>query len=282
MNPLKLDQQLRGFLAEDIGYGDRTAEALFTVERAEAVIVAKGEGIFAGTQVVNQLYALLDSDIEVELFVGDGEQVKRGQQLARFIGPVKSLLSGERVLLNLLQRMSGIATLTAKAVEELGDPSIRICDTRKTAPGLRIFDKFAVRVGGGANHRFGLDDAVMLKENHIAACTSIAAAIEKARAYAGPMAKIEVETTTLDEVKEAVAAQADVIMFDNATPEAIKTYLAYVPAGIKTEASGGITMANLRQFANTGVDFLSLGFLTHSVVALDLSMLIKKGEGQWK
>ncbi|MFP7286102.1 carboxylating nicotinate-nucleotide diphosphorylase [Shouchella clausii] len=282
MNPLKLDQQLRGFLAEDIGYGDRTAEALFTVERAEAVMIAKGEGIFAGTQVVNQLYALLDSDIEVELFVGDGEEVKRGQQLARFIGPVKSLLSGERVLLNLLQRMSGIATLTAKAVEELGDPSIRICDTRKTAPGLRIFDKFAVRVGGGANHRFGLDDAVMLKENHIAACTSIAAAIEKARAYAGPMAKIEVETTTLDEVKEAVAAQADVIMFDNATPEAIKTYLAYVPAGIKTEASGGITMANLRQFANTGVDFLSLGFLTHSVVALDLSMLIKKGEGQWK
>ncbi|XOQ15660.1 MAG: carboxylating nicotinate-nucleotide diphosphorylase [Shouchella clausii] len=282
MNPLKLDQQLRGFLAEDIGYGDRTAEALFTVERAEAVMIAKGEGIFAGTQVVNQLYALLDSDIEVELFVGDGEQVKRGQRLARFTGPVKSLLSGERVLLNLLQRMSGIATLTAKAVEELGDPSIRICDTRKTAPGLRMFDKFAVRIGGGANHRFGLDDAVMLKENHIAACTSIAAAIEKARAYAGPMAKIEVETTTLDEVKEAVAAQADVIMFDNATPEAIKTYLAYVPAGIKTEASGGITMANLRQFANTGVDFLSLGFLTHSVVALDLSMLIKKGEGQWK
>ncbi|MFB4258517.1 carboxylating nicotinate-nucleotide diphosphorylase [Shouchella clausii] len=282
MNPFKLDQQLRGFLAEDIGYGDRTAEALFTVERAEAVMIAKGEGIFAGTQVVNQLYALLDSDIEVELFVGDGEQVKRGQRLARFTGPVKSLLSGERVLLNLLQRMSGIATLTAKAVEELGDPSIRICDTRKTAPGLRMFDKFAVRIGGGANHRFGLDDAVMLKENHIAACTSIAAAIEKARAYAGPMAKIEVETTTLDEVKEAVAAQADVIMFDNATPEAIKTYLAYVPAGIKTEASGGITMANLRQFANTGVDFLSLGFLTHSVVALDLSMLIKKGEGQWK
>lgn len=148
MNPLKLDQQLRGFLAEDIGYGDRTAEALFTVERAEAVIVAKGEGIFAGTQVVNQLYALLDSDIEVELFVGDGEEVTRGQQLARFIGPVKSLLSGERVLLNLLQRMSGIATLTAKAVEELGDPSIRICDTRKTAPGLRMFDKFAVKIGG--------------------------------------------------------------------------------------------------------------------------------------
>ncbi|ALA51299.1 carboxylating nicotinate-nucleotide diphosphorylase [Shouchella clausii] len=282
MNPLKLDQQLRGFLAEDIGYGDRTAEALFTVERAEAVIVAKGEGIFAGTQVVNQLYALLDSDIEVELFVCDGEQVKRGQQLARFTGPVKSLLSGERVLLNLLQRMCGIATLTAKAVEELGDPSIRVCDTRKTAPGLRMFDKFAVRIGGGANHRFGLDDALMLKENHIAACTSIAAAIEKARAYAGPMAKIEVETTTLDEVKEAVAAQADVIMFDNATPEAIRTYLAYVPAGIKTEASGGITMANLRQFANTGVDFLSLGFLTHSVVALDLSMLIQKGEEQCK
>ncbi|WZY00865.1 carboxylating nicotinate-nucleotide diphosphorylase [Bacillus sp. FSL W7-1360] len=278
MNTFVLDTQIEQFLQEDIGRGDVTTEAIFTTERAEAVIVAKEAGIFAGEKVVERMFTKFGTELTVKHVMKDGESLVAGVEVLRVHGSVKQMLIIERVLLNLLQRLCGIATLTRRAVETLADPTIRLCDTRKTTPGLRMLEKYAVRIGGGCNHRKGLDDAVMLKENHIAACGSIAEAVARVRQYAGPLLKIEVETTNEDEIREAVAAQADVIMFDNSTPDEIKRYVQLVPETIATEASGGISMETLPLYRGTKVDYLSLGFLTHSVRSIDLSMLIQKLE----
>lgn len=201
--------------------------------------------------------------------------IEKGQQLATATGKIADLLKGERVVLNLVQRMSGIATLTKNAVTTLNSTHTKLCDTRKTTPGLRMLEKYAVRCGGGYNHRFGLYDGIMIKDNHISFAGSITKAVEAARAKAGHMVKIEVEVETEEQVIEAVNAKADVIMFDNRTPEEIKELIKLVPAGIITEASGGIQLSTLASYQDTGVDYISLGFLTHSYKALDISVKVK-------
>ncbi|MEH6936635.1 carboxylating nicotinate-nucleotide diphosphorylase [Bacillus sp. JJ664] len=275
MNTLKAKKMIEQFLLEDIGEGDVSSIHIFPMkERSIGRVVAKADGVICGTDLIAVTYKLLHEDIKVICHVADGEFVTQGQLIAEVEGPVQVLLSGERVMLNLLQRMSGIATLTANAVETLNDDHIKIVDTRKTMPGLRLFDKYAVTCGGGANHRFGLYDAVMLKDNHIAYAGSIKNAVEALRHKLGHMIKIEVETENEAQVREAVEAGADVIMFDNRTPEEIKQFVTLVPETIKTEASGGITLDNLASFQHCGVDVISLGCLTHSVKALDISFYL--------
>ncbi|MET3196259.1 carboxylating nicotinate-nucleotide diphosphorylase [Bacillus sp. OAE603] len=275
MNTLKAKKMIEQFLLEDIGEGDVSSIHIFPMkERSIGRVVAKANGVICGTDLIEVTYKLLHEDIKVTCHVADGEFVTQGQLIAEVEGPVQVLLSGERVMLNLLQRMSGIATLTANAVETLNDNHIKIVDTRKTMPGLRLFDKYAVTCGGGANHRFGLYDAVMLKDNHIAYAGSIKNAVDALRHKLGHMIKIEVETENEAQVREAVEAGADVIMFDNRTPDEIKQFVTLVPETIKTEASGGITLENLANFQNCGVDVISLGCLTHSVKALDISFYL--------
>ncbi|CAM3902710.1 carboxylating nicotinate-nucleotide diphosphorylase [Geobacillus stearothermophilus] len=245
MNEVKLEQLLRQFFLEDIGDGDITCETVFPAdERAAGVFAAKADGVIAGVGIIAAGYRLLDPRIEVSIMKRDGERVAAGEAIAAASGPVRALLSGERVILNLLQRLSGIATVTRQAVDLLGDSHTRICDTRKTTPGLRMLEKYAVTCGGGYNHRFGLYDGVMIKDNHIAFCGSIA---------------------------DAVKAGADVIMFDNRTPDEVRSFVRLVPKPIITEASGGITLVNVAAYGATGVDYISLGFLTHSARALDIS-----------
>ncbi|KHF42013.1 carboxylating nicotinate-nucleotide diphosphorylase [Halalkalibacter okhensis] len=279
MNKLLVKKQLEHFFIEDLGESDITSEsAISSSAIGKAKIVAKANGVMAGCDLLQWGYGMLDSTISVQVLVSDGEEFQKGDTVATFEGRVISLLAGERVLLNLLQRMSGIATMTHTAIKTLEDEKIRICDTRKTTPGLRVFEKYAVRCGGGFNHRRGLSDAVMLKENHIRACGGIKQAVKTVRSHVGHMVKIEVETTNEDEVREAVESNVDVIMFDNATPMEIKNYRKFVPDHIITEASGGITIDNLATFRETGVDYISLGCLTHSVKATDFSFLLEEGK----
>jgi len=276
MDRLKLKKELQSFLLEDIGHGDITSQAIFPMgEQGEGVFVAKQTGTIAGLDIIQEAYQLLDPSIQVALKCADGETVTKGQVIAEVQGHVALLLTGERVILNLLQRMSGIATMTKSAVLALHDDRITICDTRKTTPGLRMLEKYAVTVGGGKNHRMGLYDGVMIKDNHIAFSGSITKAVQSVREKTGHMVQIEVETETKEEVLEAVDAGADIIMFDNCPPEVVKAFSTYVPDHIITEASGGIELDNLSAYAGTNVDYISLGFLTHSVQALDISMNVK-------
>lgn len=276
MNLLKLRAQLQSFLLEDIGDRDLTSSAIFpSNEIGKGVFIAKADGIISGLQIIHEAYQLLDSQVKVECFYKDGDQVNVGDTIAEVHGPVVSILEGERVILNLIQRMSGIASLTRQCVKTLNDDSIQLCDTRKTTPGLRMLEKYAVVSGGGKNHRSGLYDGVMIKDNHISFCGSISKAVASVRENIGHMVKVEVETETKEEVLESVSARADVIMFDNRNPEEVREFVPLVPKHIVTEASGGITLANLAGFADTGVDFISLGFLTHSVTSLDISLLVR-------
>lgn len=278
MNQLKLRKILESAFLEDIGDMDLTSETIFPLDQKEkGVFIAKEDGIISGLQIIQEGYHLLDPTIEVKLFSQDGEKVTKGQKIAEVVGPIAHLLTGERVILNLMQRMSGIATMTNRCVSTLNDPSIHICDTRKTIPGLRMLDKYAVVSGGGRNHRQGLYDGVMIKDNHIAYSGSITKAVEAVREKIGHMVKIEVETETKDEVLEAVNAGADVIMFDNRSPEEVKEFKSLVPDHIVTEASGGITLETIESYRGCGVDYISLGFLTHSVKALDISLQVKEG-----
>lgn len=276
MNIINVRKKLESFLLEDIGDRDLTSEGVFPgTQIGTGEFIAKEQGIIAGLPIIKELYRLLDPNITVTLLTADGNSVEAGDVIAEVNGSVVHLLTGERVALNLLQRMCGIATMTKKCVDQLNDDRINICDTRKTMPGLRMFDKYAVTVGGGKNHRYGLYDGVLIKDNHISFCGSIEMAVSKVRESVGHMVKIEVETESLEQVKEAVEAQADVIMFDNRSPEEIKELVQYVPEHIITEASGGITLEQLPAYANTGVDYISLGFLTHSVKALDISLNVQ-------
>ncbi|WP_027407945.1 carboxylating nicotinate-nucleotide diphosphorylase [Anoxybacteroides tepidamans] len=276
MNKIKLEQMLQQFFLEDIGERDVTSETIFPNNNiASGSFLVKEDGVFSGADIITTAYRLLNPLIEVTVYKQDGEQVKKGDIIASVSGPIAPLLTGERVILNLLQRMSGIATLTHRAVTILNSEHTRICDTRKTTPGLRMLEKYAVTCGGGYNHRFGLYDAVMIKDNHIAFCGSITKAIEAVRSKLGHMVKIEVETETKEQVMEAVEAGADVIMFDNRTPAEVTEFVQLVPSSIITEASGGITLDNLAQYGDTGVDYISLGFLTHSAKALDISFNIE-------
>lgn len=276
MNQLKLRRLLEGFLLEDIGNSDLTSEAIFpSYQTGTGVFTVKDTGIIAGLSIIKEAYALLDSTIEVDLLISEGEKVESHQPIAEVRGPIIHLLSGERVILNLLQRMSGIATLTNLSIKRLNDPTIQLCDTRKTTPGLSMLEKYAVRIGGGKNHRNGLYDGVLIKDNHVSFCGSITNAVTAVRKQIGHTLKVEVEAETEEQVLEAVAIGADIIMLDNCTPERVKNFTELIPKTIITEASGGITLQNLHEYANTGVDYISLGFLTHSVRSLDISLNIK-------
>lgn len=267
---------LQSFLLEDIGEQDVTSQSVFPEdEKGTGVFIAKDDGIIAGLDIIETTYHLLDSDITVSLHHQDGDHVQVGERIAEVTGPVIPILTGERIILNLIQRMSGIATMTQGCVKTLNDSSISICDTRKTTPGLRMFEKYAVTVGGGKNHRFGLYDGVMIKDNHIAFAGSITKAVQHVKEQVGHMVKIEVETESKEDVLEAVEAGADIIMFDNQSPDEVREFNTYVPDHIVTEASGGITLDTLATYANTGVDYISLGFLTHSVTAFDISLNVQ-------
>lgn len=271
MNRLKLKHCLETFLREDVGDND-WCESLFDQETyGKMIIRSKQTGCFCGGPVITEGFQILDPSITVEILAAEGEALYPGLDIASIQGPPSALLQGERVILNLIQRMSGIATTTQQAVQKLNSDHTRICDTRKTTPGLRMFEKYAVRTGGGYNHRFGLYDAVMLKDNHIAYFGSIKTAVKQLKDRVGHMVKIEVETESAEQVREAVEAGVDCIMFDNRTPEQVAALAGLVPPDIITEASGGITMDTLHTYRNTGVDYLSLGLLTHSYQAVDIS-----------
>ncbi len=266
---------LTSFFNEDIGDGDLSSETIFSAqEQGSFTFYAKEDGIFCGAQIIEIGFSILDSTLKVSVLKQDGEHISKGDQLAIIEGSLRSLLTGERVILNLVQRMSGIATKANKAVARTTGTNAHICDTRKTMPGLRMLDKYAVRTGGAYNHRSGLYDAIMLKDNHIAFAGSITKAVESARSKIGHTVKIEVEIETKEELMEAIDAGADIIMFDNRTPSEIRDWLPLVPPHIATEASGNITLDNLREYAESGVEWISLGALTHSVSAFDISALV--------
>lgn len=272
MQRIALRKMLEQFYMEDIGSGDLSAQLISDCDNQQAVIYAKQDGIVAGVEVIVEAFAVLDAEVHVSLLKKDGDEIAYGERIATLSGNPSILLTGERVVLNLLQRMSGIATATRSAIRTLNDPSIRICDTRKTTPGLRMLEKYAVTAGGGYNHRFGLYDGIMIKDNHIAAEGSIAAAVAKAKAKHGHMVKIEVEIEDENQLREAIAAGPDIIMFDNCDPDTVRRFAQLTPPHIITEASGGIDMRTLPTYRGTGVHYISLGFLTHSVSSLDISM----------
>ena len=270
---IELDDLLRRSLAEDIGPGDITTQSCVpATTMAKGRFVAKEPGALCGTDVVRRVFALLDSAIVVTPLMADGATVVAGESIAEIAGPARGILQGERVALNLLQRLSGIATATAKAVAEVAGTGAKICDTRKTTPGLRVLEKYAVKVGGGHNHRFGLFDGAMIKDNHIVAAGGITKAVEEVRQNAPHTVQIEVETTNLDQVEEALAAGADIIMLDNMDYTQMAEAVKLVAGRAKIEASGNMGARVLREVARTGVDFISIGALTHTVRALDISL----------
>lgn len=273
---LKLKNDLEQFFIEDIGSTDLSSELLFDAEVCgEAVFVVKEDGVFCGKEIIEAGFNLIDKDLIVDVSVEDGESVQTGDVLATVKGRVRAILTGERVILNMIQRMSGITTMTAQAVDILNSSHTRICDTRKTTPGLRMYEKYAVRCGGGFNHRITLDGGVMLKDNHIAQFGSIERAVQHVRKRIGHMTKVEVETSSETDVLDAVRADVDIIMFDNCSPLEAAGYCELVPDRIVTEVSGGITLQNLASYADVGVDYISLGCLTHSVKSLDISVRMK-------
>ncbi|MBC8101805.1 MAG: carboxylating nicotinate-nucleotide diphosphorylase [Cytophagales bacterium] len=271
--PLQYEPILRAALAEDIGAGDITT--LSTVPddaEARAVMIAKQDGVLAGIAVGCRTFTLLDPHVFWEPHADDGEQVRPGQALATLTGPARSLLTAERVALNILQRMSGTATLTRRFVEAIHGTRARIVDTRKTTPGLRTLEKYAVRVGGGHNHRIGLYDAVLIKDNHLAVGGGVLAAVRKARAVAPHTMRVEVECKTLAQVDEAIESGADIILLDNMDLETLAESVRRISGRALTEASGGVRLETVRAIAETGVDLISVGALTHSAPALDLSL----------
>ena len=270
---LQADQLIRMALAEDITSEDVSTNAVMPCATKGTVdLIAKEDGIIAGMDVYARVFQLLDEKTEVDMKCKDGDKVTSGQLLAVVTGDIRVLLSGERVALNYLQRMSGIATYTSQVAALLEGSKVTLLDTRKTTPNCRVFEKYAVRVGGGCNHRYNLSDGVLLKDNHIGAAGSVTKAIQMAKAYAPFVRKIEIEVETLDQVKEAVEAGADIIMLDNMTPEVMKQAVELINGRAQTECSGNITKENIQKILETGVDFVSSGALTHSAPILDISM----------
>ncbi len=261
-------------LAEDIGTGDVTTEAIISADSVStAVMLAKQDLVLAGLEVSREVFLVLDPSVQFTTKAKDGDRIQRGAELARLTGKTSVLLKGERVALNLLQHLSGIATLTSKYAEKIKGTNAQVLDTRKTLPGLRQLEKYAVKVGGGRNHRMGLYDMVLIKDNHIKAAGSITKAVESAKARSGNLS-IEVETRTLDEVKEALFVKADIIMLDNMPPDLMREAVKLISGKAKVEASGNVTLETIRPIAETGVDYISCGSLTHSAPAADISMKI--------
>lgn len=263
-------------LREDIGVGDVTSNAILTgEENGAARTIAKSELVVAGGDVFRETFRQVDPNLTFTILAAEGQEVGPGTLLAEISGSLKSILIAERTALNLLQRMCGIATATRAFVRAVAGTEARILDTRKTAPGLRFLDKYAVRIGGGQNHRFALYDGVLIKDNHIAAAGGITEAVRRARRGVAHTLKIEVEVRNLAELEEAIAAGADVIMLDNMSTDDMKTAVAASAGKVPLEASGNVTLDNVRAIAETGVNFISVGALTHSVQAADISLLIQ-------
>ncbi len=270
---IRADELIRSALAEDVTNED-VSTACILRERTEgqADLLCKQDGVIAGLPVFARVFTILDEKTEVTFFAKDGDQVKKGQKLAQVRGDMRAILTGERTALNYLQRMSGIATYTANVVRLLEGSSLRLVDTRKTTPNMRIFEKYAVRIGGGGNHRYNLSDAILLKDNHIGAAGGVKQAVAKAKAYAPFTMKIEVETETLEMVKDAVEAGADIIMLDNMTHEQMKQAVALIAGRAVVEISGNVTAENIEKLKDIGADIVSSGALTHSAPILDVSL----------
>jgi len=272
---------LRRFLEEDIGRGDITTLAIVSPDQqAVGYFLAKAPLVLAGIDLAIEVLTLLDEGLIVENRRRDGEHLREGERAALVRGRARALLTGERVATNLLQQLSGVATLTRRFVDAVRGTNARIVDTRKTTPGLRVFEKYAVRVGGGVNHRFGLDDAILIKDNHIKVAGGVRAAIEAARVAKDRAHRLEVEVATLEELREALRHDVDAVLLDNMKPDMVRQAVALVradPRGGKVlvEASGGIALDNVREFAEAGVDWVSIGALTHSAPAVDMSFKIQ-------
>ena len=270
---MQADQLIRMALQEDITSEDVSTNAVMpTATRGTVDLIAKEDGVVAGLEIYARVFQILDEKTEIELHCKYGVEVKKGELMATLTGDIRVLLSGERVALNYLQRMSGIATYTRQVAKLLEGSKVTLLDTRKTTPNCRVFEKYAVRVGGGCNHRYNLSDGVLLKDNHIGAAGSITKAITMAKEYAPFVRKIEIEVETLEQVKEAVEAGADIIMLDNMTPEVMKQAVELIDGRAQTECSGNITKENIARIREIGVDFVSSGALTHSAPILDISM----------
>ena len=277
MNPITMmmnaDELILLALKEDITSEDITTNAVMREKKmGEVELLCKQTGVIAGLDVFARVFQLLDPDTEVEFYAKDGDRVEKGQLLGLVKGDIRVLLSGERTALNYLQRMSGIATYTREIAELLKGSKTKLLDTRKTTPNMRIFEKYAVKAGGGYNHRYNLSDGILLKDNHISAAGGVKNAIEMAKEYAPFIRKIEIETENLDMVKEAVEAGADIIMLDNMTPEEMQEAVAFIDGRAQTECSGNVTRENIEKVISVGVDYISSGALTHSAPILDLSL----------
>ena len=270
---LNADRLIRMALEEDITSEDITTNSVMREkQRGEVQLLCKETGIIAGIWVFERVFTLLNENTETEFYVKDGDKVEKGQLLGIVRGDTRVLLSGERTALNYLQRMSGIATYTRQIADLLKGSKTKLLDTRKTTPNMRIFEKYAVKTGGGYNHRYNLSDGILLKDNHIGAAGSVKKAVEMAREYAPFVRKIEVETENLDMVKEALEAGADIIMLDNMTPEMMNEAVALIDGRAQTECSGNVTKENIENLVSIGVDYISSGALTHSAPILDLSL----------
>ena len=270
---LNADNLILQALREDITSEDITTNAVMpTATKGEVQLICKQDGIIAGLWVFKRVFTLLDETTEIEFFCQDGDEVKVGQLMARITGDIRVLLSGERVALNYLQRMSGIATYTHSIAKLLEGKKTKLLDTRKTTPNMRIFEKYSVKVGGGYNHRYNLSDGILLKDNHIGAAGSVTKAIKMAKEYASFVRKIEVEVENLQMVEEAANAGADIIMLDNMSPEDMKRAIEIINGRAETECSGNVTKENVDQLVDIGVDYISSGALTHSAPILDISL----------
>ena len=270
---MQADQLIRMALQEDITSEDVSTNAVMpTATKGTVELIAKEDGVIAGLDIYARVFTILKEKTEIDFHCKDGDEVKKGELMATVTGDIRVLLSGERVALNYLQRMSGIATYTRQVAKLLEGSKVTLLDTRKTTPNCRVFEKYAVRVGGGCNHRYNLSDGVLLKDNHIGAAGSVTKAIQMAKAYAPFVRKIEIEVETLEQVKEAVEAGADIIMLDNMTPEVMKQAVELIDGRAQTECSGNITKENIQKIREIGVDFVSSGALTHSAPILDISM----------
>ena len=267
-------KKLLEFLEEDVGHQDITTDSLDTDRYIEAYMIAKEEGVLAGIEFAKDVYNLV-GDCKLENFVKDGASIKKGDILAIVYGSGKSILKAERLSLNIVQRLSGIATLTNKYVEKIKDTGVRLLDTRKTTPGFRAFEKYAVKVGGGDNHRFALYDMVMIKDNHIALAGSITEAVNQIKKKVSPMVKIEVEVSSFEQLEEALKNPVDVIMLDNMSAEDVKKAVKLINKSKLVEVSGNITIENIRDYALAGPDFISTGAVIHSAKWLDISLKFK-------
>ena len=270
---MQADKLIRMALQEDITSEDVSTNAVMrSAVKGTVDLIAKEDGIIAGLDVYARVFQILDEKTEISFNFKDGDAVKKGDLLGTVTGDIRVLLSGERVALNYLQRMSGIATYTKQVSKLLEGSKVTLLDTRKTTPNCRVFEKYAVRIGGGCNHRYNLSDGVLLKDNHIGAAGSVAKAVAMAKEYAPFVRKVEIEVETMEQVKEAVEAGADIIMLDNMTPEMMKEAVELIAGRAQTECSGNITKENIAKILETGVDFVSSGALTHSAPILDISM----------